>query len=46
MIAAIALALVFLAGIMAIAELVRTRWQSLIAWGLLVLVISLIADRV
>ena len=46
MITAIAIALVLLAGIIAIIELVRTRWQSLMAWGLLVLVISLMADRV
>jgi hypothetical protein len=45
MITAIAVALVIVAGIFALIELVRTRWQSLMAWGLLVLVISLLADR-
>jgi uncharacterized protein (DUF983 family) len=46
MIEIIAIALVVVAGIMAVAELARTKWQSLIAWGLLVLVISLLAERV
>jgi uncharacterized protein (DUF983 family) len=45
MIATIGLALVIVAGIMALVELSRTKWQSLIAWGLLVLVISLLAER-
>ena len=44
MIEAVAFALVIVAGVVAIVELVRSRWQSLVAWGLLVLVISLIAD--
>lgn len=46
MIGAIAIALVIVAGIMAIVELVRSRWQSLTAWGLLVLVISILAGKV
>jgi len=45
MIETIAVALVIVAGIVAVVELVRTRWQSLMAWGLLVLVISLLAER-
>jgi Flp pilus assembly pilin Flp len=45
MITAIALALVIVAAIVAVVELVRTRWQSLMAWGLLVLCLSLLVDK-
>jgi len=45
MIPAIALALVIVAAIVAVIELIKTRWQSLMAWGLLVLCISLLVDR-
>ena len=45
MITALALALVIVAAIVAVVELARTHWQSLMAWGLLVLCISLLVDR-
>ena len=45
MIATVALALVIVAMVVAGIELVRSRGESLMAWGLLVLCISLLIER-
>ena len=45
MVVTAALLLVIIAGMFAAAELVNTRGRNLAAWGLLVLCLSLLADR-
>lgn len=45
MVVTIAVLAIIIAGVVAIIELYRTGWKSLPAWGLLILAISLLAER-
>ncbi len=45
MLITVAVLLIIVAAVVSVVELYRTAWKSLPAWGLLVLAISLLAER-